>query len=99
MTINITRVRLRDGYLLVTRLESAHKAAAGIVIPDTVADKSDLGEIVMAGAGKVLIDGKVRPLDVKVGERVLFDQHADQAVKINGGDLLIMREADVFAVL
>ncbi|MGA8862229.1 MAG: co-chaperone GroES [Gallionella sp.] len=99
MAINITRLRPLDGYLLLRRQESVHETAAGIAIPDTVPDKSDLGEIVAVGAGKVLGDGKVRPLEVKVGDRVLFDQYAGQVVKINGEELLVMREADVFAVL
>ena len=99
MEINIARLRPLDGYLLVRREASGHKTAAGIVIPDAVSDKSDVGKIVAVGAGKVLSNGKVRPLEVKVGDRVLFDQYAGQVVKINGEEFLVMHEADIFAVL
>jgi chaperonin GroES len=69
------------------------------VIPDTVAEKPDQGEVLAIGNGKVGDDGKVRPLDVKVGDRVLFGKYSGQAVKVDGDELLVMREEDIMAVV
>ena len=70
--------------VIVKRLEEERKTASGIVIPDTVAEKPDQGEILAVGNGKVGDDGKVRPLDVKVGDRVLFGKYSGQVVKVDG---------------
>ncbi len=85
--------------VIVKRLEEERKTASGIVIPDTVAEKPDQGEILAVGNGKVGDDGKVRPLDVKVGDRVLFGKYSGQAVKVDGDELLVMREEDIMAVV
>ena len=85
--------------VIVKRLEEERKTASGIVIPDTVAEKPDQGEILAIGNGKVGDDGKVRPLDVKVGDRVLFGKYSGQAVKVDGDELLVMREEDIMAVV
>jgi chaperonin GroES len=85
--------------VIVRRLEEERKTASGIVIPDTAAEKPDQGEIIAIGNGKILEDGKVRPLDVKVGDRVLFGKYSGQAVKIKGEEFLVMREEDIMGVI
>ena len=85
--------------VIVKRLEEERKTASGIVIPDTVAEKPDQGEILAVGNGKVGDDGKVRPLDVKVGDRVLFGKYSGQVVKVDGEELMVMREEDIMAVV
>ena len=85
--------------VIVKRLEEERKTASGIVIPDTAAEKPDQGEILAVGTGKILEDGKVRPLALKVGDRVLFGKYSGQTVKVEGEELLVMREEDVMAVV
>lgn len=81
------------------RQEGAHKTASGIVISDAASEKPDQGEVIAVGAGGILKDGKARPLDDKVGDKVLFAKHAGQALKVGGEELLVMREEDIIAVL
>jgi chaperonin GroES len=85
--------------VIVKRLDQETKTASGIVLPEAAAEKPDQGEITAVGNGKILEDGKVRPLSVKVGDRVLFGKYAGQSVKIDGVELLVMREEDLFAVV
>ena len=85
--------------VIVKRLENETKTASGIVIPDTAAEKPDQGEVKAIGKGKVGDDGKVRPLDVKVGDRVLFGKYSGQTVKVQGEELLVMREEDIMGVI
>lgn len=85
--------------LLVKRLEPEHKTLSGIVIPDTAAEKPDQGTVIAAGEGKVLKSGTLRPLEVKAGDRVLFAMYAGQTVKVEGQELLVMREDDIIAVV
>ncbi len=85
--------------VIVKRLEEEKKTASGIVIPDSAAEKPDQGEILAVGTGKVGDDGKVRPMDVKVGDRVLFGKYSGSTVKIDGDELLVMREEDIMAVV
>ena len=85
--------------VIIKRLDNERKTASGIVIPDAAAEKPDQGEIVAVGNGKVGDDGKVRPLGVKVGDRVLFGKYSGQAVKVDGDELLVMREEDIMAVV
>lgn len=85
--------------IIVKRLESETKTASGILLPEAAAEKPDQGEVLAVGNGKILEDGKVRPLDVKVGDRVLFGKYAGQAVKIDGVEVMIMREEDVMAIV
>ena len=85
--------------VIVRRVEEERKTASGIVIPDTAAEKPDQGEIVAVGKGKILEDGSVRPLDVKVGDRVLFGKYSGQAVKVKGEELLVMREEDIMGII
>jgi chaperonin GroES len=85
--------------VIVKRLEEEHTSAAGIVIPDTAAEKPTQGEVIAVGSGKVLPDGTVLPLDVKVGDRVLFGKYAGQTVKVANEELLVLREEDIMAVI
>lgn len=85
--------------VIIKRLDNETKTASGIVIPDNAAEKPDQGEILAIGAGKRDDSGKVIPMDVKVGDRVLFGKYAGQTVKVDGNELLVMREEDIMAVL
>ena len=85
--------------VIIKRLDNERKTASGIVIPDNAAEKPDQGEILAVGNGKVGDDGKVRPLGVKVGDRVLFGKYSGQSVKVEGEELLVMREEDIMAVV
>ena len=86
-------------FIVVKRLESAHKTVGGILIPDAAAEKLNQGHVIAASAGKKLQDGKFRPLDVSVGDTVLFDKHAGQALNVDGDELLVMREVDIIGVV
>jgi chaperonin GroES len=93
------KIRPLHDRVIVRRLEEERKTASGIVIPDTAAEKPDQGEIVAVGKGKVNDEGKVRPLDVKVGDKILFGKYSGQTVKVQGDELLVMREEDVMGVI
>ncbi|BCG49726.1 co-chaperone GroES [Candidatus Profftella armatura (Diaphorina cf. continua)] len=85
--------------VIVKRVDQETKTASGIVLPETAAEKPDQGEVLAIGTGKILEDGRIRPLAIKVGERVLFGKYAGQSVKVDGQELLVMREEDLFAVI
>ena len=85
--------------IIVKRLDEERKTASGIVIPDTAAEKPDQGEVKAVGKGKVNDEGKIRALDVKVGDRVLFGKYSGQTVKVEGEELLVMREEDIMGVV
>ena len=85
--------------VIIKRLDNERKTASGIVIPDNAAEKPDQGEILAVGNGKIGDDGKVRPLGVKVGDKVLFGKYSGQTVKVEGEELLVMREEDIMAVV
>jgi chaperonin GroES len=85
--------------VIVKRLEEDRKSPGGIVIPDTAAEKPVQGEIVEVGKGKILEDGQIRALDVKKGDRILFGKYSGTEVKVEGQDLLVMREEDILAVI
>jgi len=85
--------------VIVKRLEAETKTAGGIVIPDSATEKPIKGEVIAVGNGKILEDGKVRPLDVKVGDRILFGKYSGTEVKLDGQELVVMREEDIMAVL
>ena len=85
--------------VIIKRLDNERKTASGIVIPENAAEKPDQGEVVAVGNGKVGDDGKVRALAVKVGDRVLFGKYSGQTVKVEGDELLVMREEDIMAVV
>lgn len=85
--------------VIVKRVEEERVSTGGIVIPDSATEKPVQGEIIACGKGKITDSGDVRPLDVKVGDRVLFGKYSGTEVKIEGEDLLVMREEDVMAVI
>ena len=85
--------------VIIKRLEEEKVSAGGIVIPDSAAEKPIRGEVVAAGNGKILEDGKVRPIAVKKGDKVLFGKYSGTEVKIDGQELLVMREEDLLAVI
>jgi len=85
--------------VIVKRQEEEKTSPGGIVIPDTAAEKPIRGEIKAVGNGKLLDNGEVRPLDVKVGDRVLFGKYSGTEVRLNGEELLVMREEDIMAVI
>jgi len=85
--------------VVVKRMEEERTSAGGIVIPDSATEKPDKGEIIAAGNGKIMENGDVRPLDVKVGDQVLFGKYAGTSVKVEGEELLVMREDDIVAVI
>ena len=85
--------------VVVRRVEEETKTAGGIVLPDSAAEKPSQGEVLAAGPGKIQDNGDVRPLDVKKGDKVLFGQYAGSTVKIDGEELLILSESEIFGVL
>lgn len=85
--------------VVVKRWEEERTSPGGIVIPDSAAEKPSKGEVVAVGKGKVLDNGQIRALDVKVGDKVLFGKYSGTEVKLNGADYVVMREDDVMAVL
>ena len=85
--------------VIVKRLEQETKTASGIVIPDNAAEKPDQGEILAVGPGKRNDKGDLTPMNVSVGDRVLFGKYSGQAVKVDGDELMVMREEDLFAVV
>ncbi|MGH8269360.1 MAG: co-chaperone GroES [Steroidobacteraceae bacterium] len=93
------KIRPLHDRVVVKRLEEERTSPGGIVIPDTAAEKPVQGKIVAVGNGKILEDGKVRPLDIKVGDKILFGKYSGTEVKLDGEDLVVMREEDVMAVI
>ena len=93
------KIRPLHDRVIVKRLEDERKTASGIVIPDSAAEKPDQGEILAVGNVKAGDDGKIRPLDVKVGDKVLFGKYAGQSVKVHGEELLVMREEDIMGII
>ncbi len=85
--------------IIVKRLEEENMTAGGLYIPDTAKEKPQKGEIIAVGKGKVTEDGKVIPVDLKVGDKVLFGKYAGTEIKIDGVDYLIMREDDILGVI
>ncbi|MBW8753381.1 MAG: co-chaperone GroES [Sphingomonadales bacterium] len=85
--------------VLVRRVEAEEKTAGGIIIPDSAKEKPAEGEIVSVGSGARADDGKITPLDVKTGDRVLFGKWSGTEVKVDGEDLLIMKESDILGVI
>jgi len=83
----------------VKRIEEEEKTKGGIIIPDTAKEKPMEGKVVAVGKGKVMEDGKLHPVDVKVGDRILFGKYAGTEVKIDGEEHLIMREDDILGVI
>jgi len=93
------KIRPLHDRVIVKRLDEDRTSPGGIVIPDTAAEKPVQGKIVAVGKGKILEDGNVRPLDVKVGDKILFGKYSGTEVKLDGEELVVMREEDVMAVI
>ena len=93
------KIRPLHDRVIVEREEEERTSAGGIVIPDTATEKPIRGKVVATGKGKILEDGTVRPLDVKAGDKVLFGKYSGTEIKIDGEDLLVMREDDLMAVI
>ena len=93
------KIRPLQDRLIVKRVAEEEKTKGGIIIPDTAKEKPLEGKVLAVGNGKVLEDGKVRPLDIKAGDRILFRKYAGTEVKIEGEDHLILREEDVLGVI
>ena len=85
--------------VIVRRVEEERKSAGGIVIPDTAAEKPTQGEVIAVGNGRIHDNGDVRPLDVKAGDKILFGKYSGTEVKVNGEDLLIMKESDILGIV
>ena len=85
--------------VIVKRLDNERTTASGIVIPESAAEKPDQGEVVAVGPGKRTEDGKVLPVDLKVGDKVLFGKYAGQTVKVDDEELLVIREEEILAVV
>jgi chaperonin GroES len=96
---NSMAIRPLHDRIIVKRIDPERTSAGGIVIPDTAGEKPDQGEVISVGTGKLLDNGEVRPLAVKKGDRVLFGKYAGQAVKIDGQELLVVREDDVIGII
>ncbi|MCC6302507.1 MAG: co-chaperone GroES [Gammaproteobacteria bacterium] len=84
---------------VIRRLEEQRTSPGGIVIPDSAAEKPVRGEVIAIGKGKILENGDVRPMDVKVGDKVLFGKYAGTEIKVDGEELVVMREDDIMAVI
>ncbi len=93
------KIRPLHDRVIVKREDEERKSPGGIVIPDTAAEKPIRGKIVAVGKGKILENGHVRPLDLKVGDKILFGKYGGTEVKVDGDELLVMREEDVMAVI
>jgi len=93
------KIRPLHDRVVIKRIEAERTTASGIVIPDSAGEKPDQGEVIAVGNGKILENGSVRPLDVKVGDRVLFGKYAGQSVKVDGDEVLVAREEDILAVV
>ena len=85
--------------IVIKQVEAEQTTSSGLVIPDTAKEKPQEGEVIAVGNGKVLDNGDVRKMDVKVGDRVLFGKYAGQTVKVDGQEVLVMREEDIMGVL
>ena len=93
------KIRPLHDRLVVRRLEEDSTTAGGIVLPDSAAEKPSQGEVLAIGPGKTLDNGELKPLDVKAGDKVIFGQYGGSTVKIDGEELLILNESEIFGVL
>ncbi len=93
------KIRPLQDRVIVKRLEEKEEMRGGLYIPDTAKEKPQQGKVIAVGKGKIEEDGKVRPVDLKVGDRVLFGKYAGTEIKVEAEDLLILREDDVLAVV
>ena len=96
---NTIKIRPLHDRIIVKRLEEEEKTKGGIIIPDSAKEKPQEGEVLAIGNGKTLEDGKVLPLDVKVGDKILFSKYSGTEIKVDGNEYLLMKEDDVQAVV
>ena len=94
-----TKIRPLQDRIIVKRIAEEEKTKGGIIIPDTAKEKQLEGKVIAVGNGRVLEDGKVRPLDIKTGDRVLFGKYAGNEVKIDGEEHVILKEDDVVGII
>jgi chaperonin GroES len=101
ITEEIVKMKIRPLHdrVIVKRIEEEEKTKGGIIIPDTAKEKPSEGKVVAVGKGKLLENGKVQPLEVKKGDKILFGKYAGTDVKIEGAEHLIMREDDIIAII
>lgn len=95
----MTNIRPLQDRLIVRRLDSEEKTAGGLYIPDSAKEKPQQGEVVAVGKGKVKEDGTVLPMDIKKGDKILFGKYSGTEIKLDGEELLIMREDEVLGVI
>src|ERR1700679_3072086 len=95
----LMKIRPLHDRVIVKREEEERKSPGGIVIPDTATEKPIFGKVVAVGKGKILEKGEIRPLDVKVGDKILFGKYSGTEVKMDGDELVVMREEDIMAVV
>ncbi len=93
------KIRPLHDRVIVKRVEEERTSAGGIVLPDSATEKPSQGEVLAVGNGKLLDNGEVRPLDVKVGDKVLFGKYAGNEVKVDGEEVIVMREEDIMGIL
>ncbi|MDP1705251.1 MAG: co-chaperone GroES [Sulfurimicrobium sp.] len=93
------KIRPLHDRVIVKRLEAEEKTASGIVLPGNAAEKPDMGLVLSVGEGKIMDNGSLRALSLKVGDKVIFGKYSGQAVKVDGEELLVMREEDVMGVI
>jgi chaperonin GroES len=93
------KIRPLQDRVIVRRLEEEEKTKGGIIIPDTAKEKPQEGKVIAVGKGKVTEDGKVIPLDVKAGDKILFGKYSGTEIKVEGEELLIMREEDILGII
>jgi len=93
------KVRPLSDKVLVQRLEAENKTAGGIILPDTAKEKPKQGKIIAVGKGKIMDDGKLKPMQVKKGDKILFTSYAGTEIKIDGKEHLIMDESDIMAII
>ena len=98
-TYQQTKVRPLHDRIIVQRLEEGEQKVGGIIIPDTAKEKPQQGKVIAVGKGKVTDDGKIHPLDVKKGDRVLFSKYAGTEVQVEGDEHIIIREDDVLGIV
>ena len=99
MTDNNSKIRPLQDRLIVKRLEGEEKTASGLYIPDSAKEKPQQGRVIAVGKGKVREDGSLQPLDLKVGDTILFGKYSGQEIKVDDDEVLIMREDDVYGVV
>jgi len=95
----LKKIRPLHDRIFVKQLEAEDKTPGGIIIPDSAKEKPHQGKVMAVGKGKILKDGSVRPLDVKVGDKILFEKYAGSTIKMGGDEVMILREEEILAII